>query len=286
MDTALAFWFSFHSSPAPEGLDARIQRNWDNPVLEAIKCRILDSTTVASDRARLLAVSSPNSSDWLHALPIASCGLMLDDEAVRVAIGFRLGAKICEPHTCVCGSQVDVLGTHCPSCKRSSGRISRHNNINDIIFRALIKAGVPSKKEPVGLCRSDGKRPDGLTLIPWSSGRCAVWDVTVVDTMANSYIHLTSSTIAGAAELADSRKMSKYLNLTSSYEVIPLALETMVLMNFTGAEFIRDLGRKMTQCSGDSRETGFLWQRLSIALQRFNAVCFRGCFDLDYVNCS
>ena len=93
IDTALAFWFSFHSSPAPEGLDARIQRNWDNPVLEAVKCRILDSTTVASDRARLLAVSSPNSSDWLHALPIASCGLLLDDEAVRVAIGFRLGAK-------------------------------------------------------------------------------------------------------------------------------------------------------------------------------------------------
>ena len=80
--------------------------------------------------------------------------------------------------------------------------------------------------------------------------------------------------------------MSKYLNLTSSYEVIPVALETMGPMNFTGAEFIRDLGRKMTQCSGDSRETGFLWQRLSIALQRFNAVCFRGCFDLDYVNCS
>src|SRR5579872_2533698 len=101
IDIALAFWFSFHSSPAPEGLDARIQRNWDSPVLEAVKCCILDSTTVASDRARLLAVSSPNSSDWLHALPIASCSLLLDDEAVRVAICFRLGAKICEPHTCV-----------------------------------------------------------------------------------------------------------------------------------------------------------------------------------------
>ena len=157
---------------------------------------------------------------------------------------------------------------------------------NDIIWRALIKAGVPAKKEPVGLCRSDGKRPDGLTLIPWSSGRCAVWDVTVVDTMAKSYTHLTASIVAGAAELADSRKLAKYMNLASSYEVLPVALETMGPVNSTGAEFIRDLGRRLSQRSGDSRETGFLWQRLSMALQRFNAVCFRGCFDLDFVNYS
>ena len=68
------------------------------------------------------------------------------------------------------------------------------NNINDIIWRSLIKAGVPTRKEPVGLSRSDGKLPDGLTLIPWCSGRCAVWDVTVVDTLAKSYIHLPIST--------------------------------------------------------------------------------------------
>ena len=281
MSSALTHWSSYHTSPAPVGSEARIQRNWDNPVLATVKSRLLESATEASDRARLLAVSSPNSSDWLHALPIASCGLLLDDEAVRVAIGFRLGAKICEPHICVCGSQVDARGVHGLSCKRSSGRVSRHNNINDIIWRALIKAGVPAKKEPVGLSRSDGKRPDGLTLIPWCSGRCAVWDVTVVDTMAKSYIHATASTIAGAAELADTRKMAKYLNLASSYEVIPVAFETMGPMNSTGVEFIKDLGRKMTQRSGDTRETSFLWQRLSIALQRFNAVCFRGCFETD-----
>ena len=108
-----------------------------------------------------------------------------------------------------------------------------------------------------------------------------MWDVTVVDTLAKSYIHLTISTFAGAAELADTLKMSKYQSLASSYEVIPVAFETMGPINSTGAEFIRVLGNKMAQRSGDPHETGFLWQRLSIALQRFNAVCFRGCFDSD-----
>src|SRR5687768_13912633 len=102
----------------------------------------------------------------------------------------------------VTGSQVDDRGLHYLSCKRSSGRVSRHNNINDIIWQAFIRAEVPSIKGPSGLSRSDGKRPDGMTLIPWSSGRCAVWDVTVVDTVAKSYRHITTSTIGGAAELA------------------------------------------------------------------------------------
>jgi len=33
-------------------------------------------------------------------------------------------------------------------------------------------------KEPSRLDRQDGKRPDGLTLIPWHGGRSLVWDVS------------------------------------------------------------------------------------------------------------
>ena len=40
--------------------------------------------------------------------------------------------------------------------------------------------------ERQGLCRSDGKRPDGLTLVPWQSGRSLVWDVTVVCPLVDS----------------------------------------------------------------------------------------------------
>ena len=39
--------------------------------------------------ARLNAVAAQHSSDWLHALPIASCSLRLDDDAVRVAVGLK-----------------------------------------------------------------------------------------------------------------------------------------------------------------------------------------------------
>ena len=146
-----------------------------------------------------MAASAPHSGDWLHALPLSTCGLRLDNEAVRVAVGLRLGTSLCEPHQCPCGKQVDARGTHGLSCKPGAGRSIRHHQHNDIIHRALMRASTPSVLEPPGLSRTDGKRPDGLTLIPWQRGKSLTWDVTVTDTVADSYLHLTSVKAGGAA---------------------------------------------------------------------------------------
>jgi len=48
-----------------------------------------------------------------------------------------------------------------------------------IIWRAFGAAGIPAVKEPSGLDRQGGKRPERLTLI-----RSLVWDVTVVSPLA------------------------------------------------------------------------------------------------------
>jgi len=47
----------------------------------------------------------------------------------------------------------------------------RHHDLNDVIAKFLASSGVPVFKEPSGLCRSDGKRPGGLTLILWRAGQ-------------------------------------------------------------------------------------------------------------------
>jgi len=86
----------------------------------------------------------------LFAIPIASCGLRLDDEAVRVAVGLRLGLDLCVPHQCHCGSLVDARRLHSFVCKRAPGRSARHNAMNDLIARSFASAGVPVTKEQTG----------------------------------------------------------------------------------------------------------------------------------------
>ena len=78
-------------------------------------------------------------------------------------------------------------GTHGLSCRKSGGHILRHQAANETLRRALVSGGVPSILEPVGVCRADAKRPDGMTLIPWKGGRSLLWDFTSCDTLAQSH---------------------------------------------------------------------------------------------------
>ena len=55
-------------------------------------------------------------------------------------------------------------------------------------------------------------------------------------------------------------------------------METMGPMDARALTFFADLGHRLTAATGDPREHAFLMQRISIALQRFNSICFTGSF--------
>ena len=94
-------------------------------------------------------------------------------------------------------------------CKKASGNTIRHHSLNDLIARSFSAAGVSVVKEPTGLSCSDGKRPDGLSLIPWQNGKALCWDVTVICPLADSYISAAARDAGAVAELAASRKEVK-----------------------------------------------------------------------------
>ena len=277
-------WKSIASPTEPVNLLESSQRRWDDTASNQTFQVLLDAQTEPFHRARLLAAAAPHSSDWLHALPISACGLRLSDEAVRVAVGLRLGTTLCQAHECPCGAKVDERGTHSLSCKRNPGRAQRHHYLNDMIWRAMTSASIPAVKEPHGLVRSDGKRPDGLTLVPWREGRSATWDVTVTDTVAASYVLASSTCAASAAEAAAQRKELKYSEISSSHHFFPLAIETLGPINAEGQRFISELGHRITAVTDDPRETSFLFQRLSVAIQRYNAVSLANSFQISDAN--
>ena len=143
------------------------QSSWDRPGIEKDQASIESGLSTPLQRATFNAARS--------SLPITSCGLKFDDEEVRVAVGTRLALKLCITHPCRCGSKVDSFGRHSLVCKRAPGRTVRDHHLNDVIARSLASAGVPVSKEPSGLSRSDGKRPDGLTLIRGSRAGHLYW---------------------------------------------------------------------------------------------------------------
>jgi len=271
VQSSLDSWSSVYGQPPSPPLSSK-QSAWDRPGIVAVRDRVEASINTPREKAMFLASLSPHSGGWLSALPIASCGLHLDNEAMRVAVALRLGINVCVPHSCHCGAEVDAWGYHAFICKKAQGRIARHQAVNDIIARSFSSAGVPVMKEPLGLAIGDSKRPDGLTLIPWSNGKCLTWDVTVVTTLADSYISSSSRSSGAAAENAALRKTNKYAALPSCYIFQPIALETLGAVNTSAIEVLSEVGKRTSQLSGDPRATKFLFQRLSVVLQRFNSV--------------
>ena len=145
------------------------QRIWDKVNID----RIVTSLTFPSDqhKARFLASSTTEASLWLSTLPSKNVGTLLDDNTFRISVALRVGSEMCHKYECICGTTVDSYGTHGLKCKKSTGRYSRHREINNIIARAMSSANIPATLEPPGLFRDDGKKLDGMTLTPWKKDR-------------------------------------------------------------------------------------------------------------------
>jgi len=98
--------------------------------------------------------------------------------------------------------------------------------------------------------------------------------------VAQSYLPVTSALSGGAEKAAAERKTAKYLQLAQTYTFVPIAVETLGPMSSVALQFLSDLGRRITQVSTDQCESAFLFQRLSVLIQHFNAVAVRGTFAL------
>ena len=245
------------------------QSHWDTPMVKA-ELRELLVDSKGSDTIRLSVLSSNcGGGEWLNACPIKNCGLLMNDNEFRINIGLRLGADTVHPHQCAsCNIEVTGRGNHGLSCRSSKGRHSRHTEANEILSKALTTIGLAPLLEPPGISRMDGKRPDGLTRVPWSRGLCLIWDFTCVDTLAVSRINCRN---LNAADEAETRKIKKYENLTDTYIFQPISVETLGQWGSTSLKFLKSVGRKLAEVTGEPRSGYFLRQRLSIAVSRGNA---------------
>ena len=101
------------------------------------------------------------------------------------------------------------------------------------------------------------------------------WDVTVPDTYAESHISNTVVKAGAAAQRAAQSKTDKYASLASTHIFCLFAIEIAGAWHETAIEVTQEIGWRITVVTEDTRETEFLFQRLSMAFQRGNAVSFQ-----------
>ena len=75
--------------------------------------------------------------------------------------------------------------------------------------------------------------------------------------------------------------MSEIRRFVCSYEFQPMAVESHGTLSDATLWFLVDLGRKISERSGEPLETQFLFQRISVLIQRFNSVLYHESFAME-----
>ena len=98
------------------------------------------------------------------------------------------------------------------------------------------------------------------------------------DTLGGAYPQKFPILAASAAETAAVRKTEKYWSFEQSYHFVPVTMETLAPICEGAHEFIEEIGHKITDITSDPRETPSMLKRLSVAVQRFAAICLSETF--------
>ena len=119
-------------------------------------------------------------------------------------------------------------------------------------------------------------RPGDVVMYNWEGGRTVALDITVVSPVAETVVREAADEGGAAAAAAELLKDDKALEACAQQDIdfLPLALESFGGWGKLALTFFRKLGRLIAQRSGrpESLETRYMFQSMSVALQRGNAI--------------
>ena len=203
---------------------------------------------------------------WLQALPISSLGLRLDDTYPRIAVGLRLRTAICAAHQCHhCGVEVSGRGFHGLSCRHCEGRHHRHGTVNSIIHKTLVAAKIPSQPEPAGLfIEQTASAPTGWPLSHGLVASC--WSGTP-PALTPSLRHIEPRQQQQQGKLQRLQRTGRPTTCCD-WDFGPFGPKSLA--------FVKELGGRIREQTGEEMPTSYLIQRLSMAVQRGNVAAVLG----------
>ena len=116
----------------------------------------------------------------------------------------------------------------------------------------------------------------GISLLPWKQGKVLVWDAMCPDTFAPSHLPRAAKESGAVAMQAEQVKRAKYAHLDASHHFVPVAVETSGVLGPEAHCFLRELGHRISDATGEQRSLQYLLQRVAVAVQRGNTAAILG----------
>ena len=83
--------------------------------------------------------------------------------------------------------------------------------------------------------------------------------------------------MGSAAATREDKKVDKYSNLSDYYHFVPVGIETYGAYGPQDIKLVKQIGKKIQDATGEKLSTFYLFQIISMAIQKGNAHCVTGC---------
>ena len=123
------------------------------------------------------------------------------------------------------------------------------------------------------MTRSDSKRPDGATVLPFEAGMAMAWDTTIIHTYAPSHLHTTAVEAGSGAAAAEAHRDSKYAALNGRAQFRAIAIETLGSFGPSARRLFDVIAERIKSRTGDAGARSRLYARIAAVVQTGNFAC-------------
>ena len=83
--------------------------------------------------------------------------------------------------------------------------------------------------------------------------------------------------MGSAAADREEKKVDKYSNLSEYYHFVPVGIKTYCAYGPQGIKLVKQIGKKIQDAKEEKLYTFYLFQNISISIQKGNAQCVQEC---------
>ena len=173
---------------------------------------------------------------------------------------------------------IDARGLHGLACRKSAPRHVRHSQLNDVIWRTVKKTQTPANEKPVTSRweTSDCSGPGSFR--GHAENRWHGTSQSQTPMPRHTY-HLRRSQLVQPPRICCKQDDKVLHHLVNPFVGSHRCGDKRRWCS-ESAEFIEDLGRRITLITGEPLETTYLFERISVTLQWGDAVAFRNTFPV------
>ena len=231
------------------------------------------------DKARIAALSTPRSRDFLYAVPCRE--FHMRSEQFSVIVKYQMGANVYEDgdFTCpACHQPAGANGDHMLVCGGvGNGRIIRHNAIREVLISVAKQSGLSPVREPRFLLPGVDRRPADLMIRHWSrQGSDTLIDCVISSSLRQDTLSRYEAGTVG--RLAHERKVQQVGGAVNrlNMEFLPFSLESLGTLTQTAINIVTKLGRDRAIRNGGDQDKSVnnAFIQISVTLQKCNSDMF------------